>query len=443
MNEAPKVPGNNTLPQGTNPAGGGNSKSQAITQGINQGAQALDSITDKLAGDSGATPELGEQVVNNEPQVDENGNPVEEPQYNPGDKVAPGYEVGEDGKVKQSATSRLQSAVAGGAAAYFSGGNAEAAKAAKDLSNSKTGRRISDALEKNVAVKKTAEAAEEAGALDVTEGAIDAIAAAKNMDVKALAENAKKLKKGKKKLQKFVIKRLVLTIVMILLPVIFGVASLSMIVIAIGDENDTSSGQIYENTNDYDWPDVEDEDSDDPGTGGGGGGDDSGGGGGGGSTVPGEPITDEKQRQIISEIPGFDSLSEGRKAVIRAAVSAVGLNYLYGGKPTGPGLSGIPSSGIDCSGFVRWALWTGLGNDPGFSGTSNMVSNMNTWFDRIEYDQMLPGDIVVRLSNKGGHTAIYLGNNTYVHARGARYGIAVSTNSNHSYYQYKLRYRGI
>ena len=259
MNEAPKVPGNNPLPQGTNPiggatpqAGGGNPKSQAITQGINQGTQALDSITDKLAGDNGNSPQLGEQVVNKEPQIDENGNEVES-QYKVGDKVAPGYEVGEDGKVKQSATSRFQSAVAGGAAAYFSGGNAEAAKAAKDVSNSKTGRRISDQLEKNAAVKKTAEAAEEAGVLDATEGVIDGVVAAKNMDVKSVAENAKKIKKGSKKLKKKVIKHVILGLIPILFPLIMGFMLLMVLAAAVGDENNTSSKQVYENTYNYEW----------------------------------------------------------------------------------------------------------------------------------------------------------------------------------------------
>ena len=156
-----------------------------------------------------------------------------------------------------------------------------------------------------------------------------------------------------------------------------------------------------------------------------------------------EPISNAEVEKIIAEIPGWDSLSSGRKAVIRAALSAVGLKYLYGGKPTGPGLSGIPSSGIDCSGFVDWAYWTATGSDPKFGGTYDMVSNQSTWFENVSYEEMKPGDIVVRRSGGGGHTAIYLGNNKYVHAKGAKYGIVVSGNSNHAYYQYKFRFRGI
>ena len=270
MNEAPKVTGNNTLPQGTNSVsagaakGGGNPKADAISQGVNQGSQILDGVTDKLAGDDGKnTPQLGEQVVNKEPQTDENGNQVEgESEYKPGDKVAPGYEVGEDGKVKQSATSRLQSAVAGGAAAYLSGGDANAAKAAKDLSDSKTGRRISDALEKNAAVKKTAEIAEDAGVLDATEGAIDGVVAAKNLDVQGVIENAKKIKKGSKKLKKKTFKIALIAALPMLLPAIFFAFLLLTVTIAFGDENTTSSGQIYENTYNYEWTGEDDEGGD-------------------------------------------------------------------------------------------------------------------------------------------------------------------------------------
>ncbi len=265
MNEAPKVPGNNTLPQGTNPVGaspqggGANAKSQAITSGINQGTQALDKITDKLAGDDGKnTPQLGEQVVNKEPQVDENGNPTE-PQYKPGDKVAPGYEVGEDGKVKQTATSRLQTGVAKGAALYFSGGKTEAADAAGQLSNSKTGRRIADNLEKNKAIKATAEAAEKTGVTDMAEGAMEGLSAAKNGDVKGLLESGKKIKEGSKKSKKVRRTIMIISLLLTFLPVIFGIGLLKIVVIAFGDENDTSSQQVYENTYNYEWTGEDDE----------------------------------------------------------------------------------------------------------------------------------------------------------------------------------------
>ncbi|MCR5483097.1 MAG: C40 family peptidase [Bacilli bacterium] len=443
MNEAPKVPGNNPLPQGTNPAaGGGNPKTQAITQGVQQGTNVLDKVTDKIAGDDGKqTPQLGEQVVDKEPQVDENGNPTE-PELKPGDKVAPGYEVGEDGKVKQSATSRFQSAFAGGAAAYFSGGNAEAAKAAKDVSNSKTGRRVSDALEKNAAVKKTAEAAEQAGVLDTAEGVIDGVVAAKNMDVKALAENAKKIKQGKGKLKKFLIKRLVLTAIALLFPIIMGVLLLSIVATAFADESDTSSSQVYENTYEYEWD--EKADTDDPGESGGddsGGG--SGGGGGGHNEYQGHRLSEEEIQKIISEIPGWDSLSQQRKSIIRAALSAVGLNYLYGGKATGPGLGGIPSTGIDCSNFVNWAYWTGLGTNPGFGTTANIFNNSGGWFNQVSFDGMKPGDVGVRRANGEGHTAIFLGNNRWVHASSAKTGIKVSVYNTQNVFMRFYSYKGI
>ena len=437
MNPDSKLPGNNSLPQGTNmganPTGGAPSKSQAIAQGVDM----LDKATDKITGGNENTPKLGEQVIDpnqpKEPMIDEEGNVQEGPgEEGPkvGDKVAPGYEIGEDGKVKQSATSKLQGAVARGAAAYFSGGNAEAMDAAGKVSDSKIGRKISDTLEKNKAVEKAAEELEDVA--DTVNNAADAIAKAKSGDVSGAIDSVKEAKKSSdkagKKVRNIMIIGSLAGFAFILLVVLFPIMLLFGL---FGDETGTSTEQVYMNSYNYEWTDIEDDSS---------GHDEDTGTEQGGSDTP---IDNAEIQKIIDEIPGWDSLSSGRKAVIKAALSAVGLKYHFGGKASGPGLSGIPSDGIDCSGFVNWSYWTGLGSNPSFGGTANLASNYSTWFNKITYDQMKPGDVVVRRSGSEGHTAIYLGNDKYVHAKGRKYGIVVSTNTNHSYYQYNLTYRGI
>ena len=271
MNEAPKVTGNSTLPQGNNPVSGANTAgANPKAQAIKQGVDTLDKISDKLDGsDKNPTPQLGEQVATGNSQIDENGNEV--PGYKPGDKVAPGYEVGEDGKVKQSATSRLQSAVAGGAAAYFSGGNTEAMDAARRVSDSKIGRKISDTVEKTP-LKNVAEAAEKNGTLDTAEGAMDVVTAAKNMDAKGVAEGAKKVKEGTKKQRKqFIIISAVCSTLIVGLPLFLIFLVAISAATGINDENGTSSAQIYENTYNYDWEGEDNEgdnndndDNDDP-----------------------------------------------------------------------------------------------------------------------------------------------------------------------------------
>ena len=433
MNETSNVPGNNTLPQGTKPPMGGASPNGATSkaQAISQATSAIDKVT----GAENTTPNVGEQVTT---QTDAEGNQVETG-LKPGDKIAPGMEVGEDGKVKQSSVARLTNIAGQGAAAYFSGGNADAVEAVRNAENSKTGQKligvVSDTVEKTPGgqtVKVAADELEKAGVDDALEGATKAILDAKNGDLAGAMEGAKQLKEGKKKLRGYLLKKIVIACVIVLSPLILAFFLLFILIAGIQDENDTTSKQVYNNSADYEWKDVEDE---------GGPEDPSAGGGGEDGTF--EPIDDEKVKEIISQIPGWDSLSNKRKSIIQAALSAVGLPYTYNSKPTGPGLSGIPAAGLDCSGFVEWAYWTGLGAKQGFGGTANIVSNSATWFNSVSYDQMKPGDVAVRRTSEGGHTAIYLGNDNWVHASGRKVGIIVKVNKNKSYYQYHYTYRGI
>ena len=258
MNEAPKVPGNNSLPQGTtlnigtNPSGGVPSKTQAISQGLN--------VLDNITGDNKG-PQIGDQIIdpnekNSLPAEDgiESETPGEVgPQV--GDKVAPGYEIGEDGKVKQSATSKLQGAVARGVTAYFTGGNVDAANAAGQASNSGLGRRLSDQLEKNKAVEKAAEELEEVA--DAVNNATDAVAKAKSGDVSGAIESAKEVKTDLKKAKKKHFKKVVILALIGCAPMIIALFSIMMVVAAFGDEHSSSNEQIYKNSYDYKWPDVE------------------------------------------------------------------------------------------------------------------------------------------------------------------------------------------
>lgn len=454
-----KSTGNSSLPPISSNAGGNgikgtngaNPKANLLGQGLGMGTNALDSITDKIAGDGGGAPvQPGDNVpiANSESsgsESPENTSTSPEEGFTPGEKIAPGMEVGEDGKVKQSAVSRLQNGVAQGAAGYFSGGNTEAMQAAKSLSDSRTGRRISDHLEKNKAISAAAEGAEKAGVLDAGEGVMDGMIAVKNMDIKGIAENAKKIKKGTKKLNK--VRRKVILKALLFgfigsFPFLLSIFIIMFVVASVSDENDTATEQVYMNSYEYEWQETEEgggSGSGESGSGGTGSGDEAAGGGGNSHTIyQGHKLTEAEIQKIISEIPGWDGLSEIRKTVIRSALSAVGMTYLMGGKPTGPGLSGIPSSGIDCSGFVNWAYWTATGSNPDLGGTYGIYNNSSNKLSQVSYGTMLPGDIGVRRSGGEGHTAIYLGNNKWVHASSRKTGIKVSSNNSFGrYYAFK------
>ena len=126
MNEAPKVPGNNSLPQGTSTGGitpptggtpgvptqgGANPKLQATAQAT--------AVLDKVTGADQSMPSVGEKVVDlDNPQIDENGDVVE-PQLKPGDKIAPGKEVDENGEVKETALNKTLKSVFIGISLYF------------------------------------------------------------------------------------------------------------------------------------------------------------------------------------------------------------------------------------------------------------------------------------------------------------------------------------
>ena len=434
MNETPKVTGNSTLPQqnnpvgGVTPSGGGNPKLEAINQGVN----AIDSVSDKL-GITDGQPQVGQQVAGGEPQVDENGNEV--PGYKPGDKIAPGMEVGEDGKVKQNSVARLTNNVGRAAGAYF--GGTKGLEAADNIEKSRVGQKlvgvVSDTVENSGvagdAVKKVADELEKVGVDDAIEGGTKALSGLKSGDLSEASEGLKQVNEGRKKLRnRIIIGAITSSFFLIFLGMLLLVVSSS-----ISDENDTSSNQIYENTYNYEWETKDDEDDDNPG-----------GGGGGGTVIfTGHRLTQEEIDQITSNIPGWNVLSQTRRNIILAGLSAVGLPYTYGSHASGPGLSGIPSSGLDCSAFVNWAYWTGLGSNPSFGTTATIFSNSGNWFDARTFDTMTPGDVGVRRSNGEGHTAIYLGNNTWVHASSKKTGIIVSSYSSKNVYMRFYSYKGI
>ena len=102
------------------------------------------------------------------------------------------------------------------------------------------------------------------------------------------------------------------------------------------------------------------------------------------------------------------------KAVVDYAVQFVGNPYVYGGTSL--------TNGADCSGFVM-SVYENFGVSLPHSSTADR----NVGVDVGGLENAQPGDLVCY----SGHVAIYVGNNTIVHASNARDGIKYTSPANY------------
>lgn len=95
---------------------------------------------------------------------------------------------------------------------------------------------------------------------------------------------------------------------------------------------------------------------------------------------------------------GYRGVSGIRKAIVNTALSMEGnIRYVWGGKPAGKGTDSRwknGPAGLDCSGFVAWAYWTGTDSDtPDSSLYSTLSISACTGTEEITHDELLPGDL--------------------------------------------------
>ena len=155
---------------------------------------------------------------------------------------------------------------------------------------------------------------------------------------------------------------------------------------------------------------------------------------------------------IVTDARGFvrqsvgDDISEERVNVITAAYSLIGeVGYFWGGKSTVIGkdsswgtaekvsAAGSPSTGttraygLDCSGFVTWAVINGydstnMQNSVG-DGTSDQWEKANV----VSEQDAQPGDLFFYGNGSSiNHVAIYIGGGRVVHASSPKSGIKIS-----------------
>lgn len=103
--------------------------------------------------------------------------------------------------------------------------------------------------------------------------------------------------------------------------------------------------------------------------------------------------------------------SSASKAVLKMgdlvfnALGLIGVNYRYGGN--------APSSGLDCSGFVRYVF-----NDTLGLSLPRRAAQMSKVGEKIDKNALRPGDLVFfnTMRRTFSHVGIYIGDNKFVHA---------------------------
>jgi len=136
------------------------------------------------------------------------------------------------------------------------------------------------------------------------------------------------------------------------------------------------------------------------GGGGGGGSGYSGGGGGAASTGPAMtfPPSDQYGSGTQIKLPGGETVNapnERAAIAVRAALSRLGLPYVWGGTD--------PNRGMDCSGLTQWSYGQAGIKIPRTAATQTVGQ-------KVSIDDIQPGDLIIW----SGHVAMYVGNGQMV-----------------------------
>lgn len=113
-------------------------------------------------------------------------------------------------------------------------------------------------------------------------------------------------------------------------------------------------------------------------------------------------------------------------AVVELALQCKGAKYAWGGES--------PTSGFDCSGFVKYVYETAAG-----ISLPHSASGQAHYGVAVSYDELKPGDLVFFETYSSGisHVGIYIGNNQFIHAANSKSGVKITTLGSSGYEKYK------
>lgn len=109
--------------------------------------------------------------------------------------------------------------------------------------------------------------------------------------------------------------------------------------------------------------------------------------------------------------------------VVEFAKQFLGCSYVLGGKN--------PITGFDCSGFTKY-VYSNFGYTLG-----NTAATQNSLGQEILRENMEPGDLILFYDDtktKIGHTGIYLGEGSFIHAANPQRGVVTDNLNTNSYY---------
>lgn len=348
--------------------------------------------------------------VNDVAPVNNDDNIIEFP------KLDAGKKIDENGNVADSATKKTLKAVGRGAGAYFTGG--KSLQYDKQITNNRYGDKllgvVSDGLEKVPGVEAASEALDELNVQDTANAVMDVAGDAMNGDISGAIKDGVKAKKEINKTKRAVLKKVLIVAIPIFFFFLIFISALAPVLGGFLDATNGNTGEENKYSNS------------------------TSGGGSSSNTKPGpadngvyvDPsavsnmdieITEAQIEYLKANISGWNSLNQFQKNAIMAAYSRIGkTSYVWGGKPSGSGNTGI-GSGLDCSGFVSWVIWTASGNsfNQSTDALAASISSNSNGLTQIDASNVQAGDIVVvRRPNNSGHALIYAGNNQYIHIAG-------------------------
>jgi hypothetical protein len=343
--------------------------------------------------------------------------------------VGAGKKLDENGNVVNTGARKSVEAIGRGVAAYATGGESVGKEdiITKNPIGDKAIGVVADTAEKVPIAGKVLDELGEDGTADAVNDALDTVGKAKNGDIGGTIDSAKKTLSDVDKVKKKYLPRIILGIVIALLPILM----VCVVIVAVcgpvlGGFMDVTSAfsNFVDDVSDFFTGD---------------------------NAIPEETVTTTTSsstqtllttEELVAAIPNYSNIAEPQKSIATAAAMGVasGRPYKFGGKPTAAGLNGIPTTGLDCSGFVQWAIWTGTGKNPGTLSTATIISGIGTKFKEISASELQPGDIGLKHKGSGAnHTGIYAGDGMWYNAASSKTGIVKSKYSAFTVY---LRYIG-
>lgn len=123
---------------------------------------------------------------------------------------------------------------------------------------------------------------------------------------------------------------------------------------------------------------------------------------------------------VAPEVGGGESITDLRKALLAVAMSLRDVRYVRGGHD--------PSTGFDCSGFVRYVFSHAIGLQLPSNSASQFLAGL-----KVRRADMKPGDLVffrTQGRHRISHVGIYISNGRFIHSPTTGKSVEISSLDN-------------